>query len=395
MIFSRWLALAIALIASSSWAAPGGDPKALQGAADRALARERFCDAAYLYRRLDEMKSAPEALIAASDAAAGGGDRAGALRFLETFQARHASHRLAAGVATKIEALRAAIAKYGAGAACKDPPAECGNGAPETGEDCDDGNRVDFDTCPATCKTGATTPTTTTTLPPPVKVPPAKVPPAKVEPPQAEAVTQAAEPEPEPVRAIDREPDEEDDADAVAVEPAPTPAPEPPPKVVIDPKPAAHLDEEDEEDEEDRADKDHDKKVRSIDDEPASGGSPVAGIILAGVGGLSAIGGGVAVGVGLIPFLGYLGNVNKQTDVQQQYLDARSDAERRSSAGDAADLRASLVNDANSWNQLNQWVAFGGAAAAAAGIGALIGGIVLVASSGDSDEPLHSTEAER
>ncbi|MDP2345374.1 MAG: hypothetical protein Q8O67_30800 [Deltaproteobacteria bacterium] len=395
-LFPGLALLAASIASSSSTAAPAGDAKALQASADRAVVRERFCDAAYLYRKLDEMKAAPENLIAASEAAAGGGDRSGALRFLETFQSRHAGHRLAGSVATKIEALRAAVAKYGAGSACVDPPAECGNGAFESGEDCDDGNRVDADSCPATCKGGGSTTTATPPPPPPPPIlPPAKVKPppppvkvepvkpVKVEPVKVEPVKVEPEPEPE-VRAIDKEPDEEDEEPAVtppdgpvAVEPEVKPTPEPPAKVIVD-------------DRDEDAD-DEDKKVRSIDDEPVEeagggGGAPIGGIILAGTGGLAAVAGGVAVGFGLIPFINYAGNVNKQTAVQQDFLDARTEGERRVAAGAAADLRASLVRDANQWNGREQYIALGGGAATAVGIGLLVGGIILVASSGGAPE---------
>ena len=401
--------LVVAVTALSSSALAAGDPKALKATADRAVVRERFCDAAYLYRKLDEQKAAPENLIAASDAAVGGGDRAGALRFLETFQSRHAAHRLAGSVAAKVDALRATIAKYGAGAACADPPPECGNGAVEAGEGCDDGNRVDADSCPATCMGGAATTTTAPVVAPvpvppvkgkvppvpPVKVepvkPPPKVEPVKVEPVKVEPVK--VEPEPEFVRAPDREPDEEDDVEAADTEepeepeataeapttpdeplrerePEPEPEPAPvPARVVVDEEPV--------------------EPVRSIDDAappPPSGGSPIAGIALAGVGGLIAVGGGAAVGFGLLPFINYAGNVNKQTAVQQQFLDANTAGERRAAAGAAADLRASLVKDANDWNGLNQWITLGGGIATAAGIGALVGGIILIASSGDAPD---------
>ena len=370
-------------------AAPRGDAKALRGAADRSVVREKFCDAAYLYRKLDEMEQTPETLIAASDAASQGGDRGGAVRFLETFQSRYATHRLASTVASKLEALRGAVSKYGAGATCADPAAECGNGAFEAGEDCDDGNRVDADSCPATCKIAGSV--VTPPPPPPVVTPPVKVktpppppppPPVKIEPPPPVKV------EPPPVKVepkVETTTSTVDDEDPAPVaddgsegpvreEPQVTPPPPPPkeePKLVDDRRGG---DEE---------------EVPAVDDEaevePAGGGAPVGGIILSILGGVAVVGGGGAAAYASIPLVRFVQNVPQQTTVQQTYLDAQGSADKRAAARAAADLRAALVADANSWNSLYRWVATGGGVAAAAGVGMLIGGIVIIASGGGDD----------
>lgn len=373
---------------------PRGDAKALRASADRAVVREKFCEAAYLYKKLDEMEPTAETLVAASDAAAQGGDRAGAVRFLETFQSRHATHRLASTVAAKLEALRGAVSKYGAGAACSDPSPECGNGALEAGEDCEDGNRVDADQCPATCKlsgSAAAPPPPPPVVVPPVtpktKTPPPPPPPVKVEPPPPVKV--------EPTKTTPP-PDEEEPTpvpDDGADEPVRTPPPEEkaPPPPPPPPKEPAHHDSRGSHDRDgdgDEGEGDHD--VRSIDDEApdeaGGGGAPVGGIVLSILGGVTVLGGGAAAGYASIPFIRYVQNVPQQTTVQQNYLDARTASEKRDAAGAAADLRAALVKDANDWNGLYRWVATGGGVAAAAGVGMLVGGIILIASSGGDED---------
>ncbi len=371
---------------TSAWAAPQGEAKALKASADRSLVRERFCDATYLYKKLDEMQPTPENLLAASDAAGQGGDRAGAVRFLETFQSRHASHRLAASVATRLELLRAAIAKYGAGAACTDPAPECGNGAFESGEDCDDGNRVDADQCPITCKLSGSAAVVT---PPPAVLPPTKpTKPVKPEPVKPEPVKV------EPAR-IDERVDEEDEEDKepadVAAEPTtteptttttttttPTTTPTPPTTT----PPTTTRDDE-------AGDEDTDDKVRSIDDEvppPPGAGPPIGGFILSGLGGVVLVAGGATAVYGALPFVRYAQNVPQQTTVQLEYQAAEGASQKRQAAGRAADLRAALVKDANDWNQTFRWVATAGGAAAAIGAGALVGGIILIASGGDEPD---------
>ncbi len=103
------------------------------------------------------------------------------------------------------------------------------------------------------------------------------------------------------------------------------------------------------------------------------------------------LGGGAAAVYGALPLINFYRFRNSQATVQQTYLDAETAGDRRAAAGQAADLRAQLVRDANAWNGAqgslgSQYITYAGGAAAAVGVGVLVGGIILMSSSGDAPD---------
>lgn len=336
------------LLASSSILA-AGNPASLRAAADRALLREQFCDAAYLYTRLDEQTPKADIAILAATATAQGGDRGGAVALLEAFDARFPGDPLSAEVQKRLQTIRSAVVKAGPGNACAVPRPDCGNGLVEDTETCDDGNRVGGDSCPSTCVEAVAAPVVV----PVVVAPPATTPPASSTTP---AWATSAPPRPEPTP-------------APVVEPTPAPVVAEP---VAEPVAVAVVEAEPELPEE------------TIDPPPAATGpgAPIAGIILSSVGGLAAVGGGVAIGVGLVPLFAFLGGGDGQADAEARYKSAGDAFERRQAAGEAADARAALERDAAAWNNRGRYVALIGGGAFVVGVGLLVGGIVAISSNG-------------
>ena len=128
-------------------------------------------------------------------------------------------------------------------------------------------------------------------------------------------------------------------------------------------------------------------------EEDTGPGIPFVGIGLSTIGGLAAAASVVAVGVGVAPALRYFGGTGKQAEVRAAFENAEGNAERRTAAGDAADLRASLLADANLWNSQGQVVAGLGVLGVAVGVGALIGGIVMISSNGEEADDAVAGEA--
>ena len=348
------LVLAYALLAATSVLA-AGNPGVARATADRAVARERFCDAAWLYRRLDDQSPDADVALRAVDALAQGGDRGGAAAMLVAFPTRFPGHALLATAAKRLELITNAIAKVGAGETCPTPPAECGNGLVEGGEFCDDGNRVDADTCPATCAETVVE----VTSPPPPPPPPPKVaprstrvtPPPPPPPPPEPATTQAiAQDEPEPTT-TDRLPADDSspslDTDAPVADAAPP---------VDDTMGSAGV------------------------TAPAAAGPPIAGIVLSTVGGVAVIAGGVATVIGMLPAISLISGRGGQAAALADYRAADTNGERRAAAGAAADAYAAQTQDAAAWNNEGRWLAGVGAIGLAAGVGAVVGGIMMLVS---------------
>lgn len=195
--------------------------RALRAAAERALNKDRFCDASFLFAKLEDQEQNGDALALAGEAAERADDRPRALAFYKSFVAKNPRHPRVRAVEGSIAALEKLIAKGGNGRGCgAAPPPECGNGLVEGSESCDDGNTQDGDRCSRTCGGGGYT-AAPTPLPGPTVVPvpvplPAPPPPAPVvaapPPPPPPPPTKAAPPPPPP---------------PPAPAPAPTPAPAP------------------------------------------------------------------------------------------------------------------------------------------------------------------------
>lgn len=150
--------------------------KAHKSAAERAIVKERWCEALFLYAKLDEVDPNAEWALQAADAAQFADDRARALALYQSALKRAPKHPRARAMEQSITALEKLISKSGAGTACGLPTPECGNGVVEGSETCDDGNRSSGDTCPATCTGTSPTAKPATALPalpvPPVVIPP-------------------------------------------------------------------------------------------------------------------------------------------------------------------------------------------------------------------------------
>lgn len=165
--------------------------KAHKAAAERALVKERYCEALFLYQKLDQVDPNAEWALQAADAAQFADDRPRALALYKDALARARKHPRARAMETSIAALEKLIARSGNGTACATPAAECGNGLVESGESCDDGNRQGGDSCPATCAGGAAVilppppPPVGTSKPPPALTPsPVTTPPPPAGPPE-------------------------------------------------------------------------------------------------------------------------------------------------------------------------------------------------------------------
>lgn len=172
--------LGIALVATAlSALAPASsaraqNAKAHKGAAERAIVKERWCEAVFLYAKLDDVDPNPEWALQAADAAQFADDRARAVALYKSALSRAPKHPRARAMEQSISALEKVIGKSGAGTACGVPTPECGNGVVEGSETCDDGNRSAGDSCPATCTGTAQSakPVTGLPAPPLVIVPP-------------------------------------------------------------------------------------------------------------------------------------------------------------------------------------------------------------------------------
>ena len=363
----------VAALSVSTSTLAAGNPASLRASADRALLREQFCDAAFLYARLDEQTPKADIAILAATATAQGGDRAGAITMLEGFDARFPGDPLSSEVQKRLQAIRTAVTKAGPGTACAIPRPECGNGLIETGETCDDGNRAGGDSCPASCVEAVVAPVVAA-VPAPAAVAPTPTPaPASTVPAWATSAPAKTEPTPAPAPAAVVEP-----APAPVVEQAPEPAPvvEPARSTVVEPT---------------RDDDDDDDDIVEPPPAATGPGAPIAGIILSSVGGLAAVGGGVAVAVGLMPFISYLGGGDGQAAAAAKYESAADAFERRQAAGDAADARAALERDASAWNNQGRWVALAGGGALVVGVGLLVGGIIAISNNGAAAEEAEDT----
>ena len=194
--------------------------RALRAAAERALNKDRFCDASFLYAKLEDQEPNGDALSLAGEAAERADDRPRALAFYKSFVSKSPRHPRVRAAEGSIAALEKLIAKSGNGRACgAAPPAECGNGLVEGAESCDDGNTQDGDRCSRTCGGGGYS-AAPTPLPGPTVVPVA-VPLPAPPPPAPGVVTPPAPPPPPPPTAAPPPPP------PTAAPPPPAPAPTP------------------------------------------------------------------------------------------------------------------------------------------------------------------------
>jgi hypothetical protein len=115
---------------------------------------------------------------------------------------------------------------------------------------------------------------------------------------------------------------------------------------------------------------------------PAGPGPPIAGFVLSGVGGIAAVGGIGALVIGLAPVVSYFSGTGGQAAAVATYNKAETPSEQRAAAGAAADARAALVRDSTAWNSYGRWFTAGGGGAVAAGIGLIVGGVILISSNG-------------
>ena len=125
------LALALLLAAQSR--------SALSTAADKAVADERWCDAAYLFAQLDELAHDPKNVFNAAEVARAANDRARALALYQELLVNDPGFKESQAASQAVDELTAEIAKRGPGTACPAPRAVCGNGVVELGEVCDGG----------------------------------------------------------------------------------------------------------------------------------------------------------------------------------------------------------------------------------------------------------------
>ncbi|HEY1097491.1 MAG TPA: hypothetical protein VGF99_01130, partial [Myxococcota bacterium] len=114
----------------------------------------------------------------------------------------------------------------------------------------------------------------------------------------------------------------------------------------------------------------------------AGPGAPIGGIILSSLGGVVTVAGGVALGLGLVPYIDHAGGAGAQDAAAAKYADADNAFDRRQAAGEAADAYDQQRGTAQAWNTQGRWLAVGGGVGVAAGIGMLVGGILLVANNG-------------
>ena len=166
--------------------------KAHKAAAERAIVKERWCEAVFLYTELDKVDANPEWALQAADAAQFADDRPRALSLYMSALERAKNQPRARAIEASIASLATLISKSGNGTACTPPPAQCGNGVVEQGESCDDGNVQSGDACPANCVGGSRG------APPPPPPPPLKT----VEPPPVKTV-EPPPPPPPPVKTVE------------------------------------------------------------------------------------------------------------------------------------------------------------------------------------------------
>lgn len=366
------LVLSLALAATPGLAS--GNPAAARNAADSAMTRERFCEAAWLYRRLDELNADATITVKAAEALAQGGDRAGAAAVLEAFPVRFPGHPLAAAAAKRLDLIRTAIGKIGPGATCPAPAPVCGNGLVEANETCDDGNRVDADSCPATCIAVGTVAPVVTPPPTPTPAPPTPPPPTTTTattPTTTPTTTAMPTTTPTTTSTPTTTP-------ATTTTTTPTPEPEPEPPATVEPPPVAPTPVEPT-----PAEPVDDVAPAPIEDEvPAGPGPPIAGIALSTVGGLAAAAGTGAMVLGVLPAIAYFSGSGAQAAAAAEYRAADNNADRRAAAGAAADAYAAQANQAATWNNQGRWLLLGGTGGLAVGAGLLVGGILLIANHG-------------
>lgn len=152
----------------------------------------------------------------------------------------------------------------------------------------------------------------------------------------------------------------------------------------------------------------NDPAAEAPDVEEAEGGG-IGGWLVLGVGALFTVGGGTAAVWGSLPYFEYTrlcGAGFGQTNcpaldaIGNDYRGETDDEDRASLADDAADLRADVDNAAQAWDEgsnggvipTGRFVMAGGVGAAALGVGLMVTGLIIAASS--SGEEAEEEESE-
>src|SRR5688572_16873656 len=104
-------ALAFSFVLTAAAPAFAQNAKALREAAERALNKERFCEAVHLYAKLDEMQADPEHLVHAAEAADRADDRQRAVALYKAFAQRAPKHPRANAATRAIADLEKRIGK--------------------------------------------------------------------------------------------------------------------------------------------------------------------------------------------------------------------------------------------------------------------------------------------
>src|SRR3954468_6367334 len=96
--------------------------KAHKASAERAIVKERWCEAVFLYTELDKVDPNPEWTLQAADAAQFADDRPKALALYKATLAKAPHHPRARAMEASVAALQTLIDKSGNGSACATPP---------------------------------------------------------------------------------------------------------------------------------------------------------------------------------------------------------------------------------------------------------------------------------
>ena len=99
--------------------------------------------------------------------------------------------------------------------------------------------------------------------------------------------------------------------------------------------------------------------------------------LVAGSGGAVAVGGVVALVVGVLPGVRFSVDAQRQANDQKAFLAATTDTDRNAVVGDATQTFARLTQERADWNGYGIALTWAGASAAVVGVGAGVAGFVL------------------
>jgi cysteine-rich repeat protein len=332
------LVVTFAAAAPTDAAKPTDDVSEWNEAARKAVAEKRYCDALPLFERAYAKTHEAKYLYNAAEVANAADDRMKAFALYNELRSSFPTFERAAKVEQRIQDLAPAIAKEGAGKACPAAPAAavCGNGVVEAGEQCDDGNTKDGDGCSSTCTLQVC----------------------------GDGHVDAGE------QCDDGNTKDGDGCDHLCkVETPPTTTTSATPTTATtattttatttNAKPAA----------------------------AASTAKPAGAVwpwLVTGTGGVVAVGGIVAIVVGVLPAIQFSVDAQRQAADQQHYLAATTDTARNDAVGDATLAFARLSQERADWNGYGIPLTWIGAAAAVVGVGAGVAGVVLAGDDGPS-----------